>query len=159
MFWFKNDLRRPILTEKLPPNLRARKNTGSHVSISHIFINFVDSMAHALQPHNFSKIVSIFNWKWRALTFLKIKNFTSGQKHRERIGTAVPKHRKTSKTDQNSKSYPKKKPRGGHLTLGHILLQYQLEGRYCVQGCAINFTSHCFTRACGLHERPELQLS
>ena len=42
------------------------------------------------------------------LTFLKNKNFTSGQKHRERIGTAVPKHRKTSKTDQNSKSYPKK---------------------------------------------------
>ena len=43
-----------------------------------------------------------------SLTFLKNKNFTSGQKHRERIGTAVPKHRKTSKTDQNSKSYPKK---------------------------------------------------
>ena len=43
-----------------------------------------------------------------SLTFLKNKIFTSGQKHRERIGTAVPKHRKTSKTDQNSKSYPKK---------------------------------------------------
>ena len=43
-----------------------------------------------------------------ALTFLKNKIFTSGQKHRERIGTAVPKHRKTSKTDQNSKSDPKK---------------------------------------------------
>ena len=40
--------------------------------------------------------------------FLKHKNFTSGQKHRERIGTAVPKHRKTSKTGQNSKSYPEK---------------------------------------------------
>ena len=43
-----------------------------------------------------------------ALTFLKNKIFTSGQKHRERIGTAVPKHRKTSKTGQKSKSYPKK---------------------------------------------------
>ena len=43
-----------------------------------------------------------------SLTFLKNKNFTSGQKHRERIGNAFPKHPKTSKTDQNSKSYPKK---------------------------------------------------
>ena len=43
-----------------------------------------------------------------SLTFLKNKIFTSGQKHRERIGNAFPKHPKTSKTDQNSKSYPKK---------------------------------------------------
>ena len=56
------------------------------------------------------KVASIFLARARktSLTFLKNKNFTSGQKHRERIGTAVPKHRKTSKTDQNSKSYPKK---------------------------------------------------
>ena len=43
-----------------------------------------------------------------SLTFLKNKNFTSGQNHRERIGNAFPKHPKTSKTDQNSRSYPKK---------------------------------------------------
>ena len=43
-----------------------------------------------------------------ALTFLKNKIFTSGQKHLQRIGNAFPKHPKTSKTDQNSKSYPKK---------------------------------------------------
>ena len=43
-----------------------------------------------------------------SLTFLKNRNFTSGQKHRERIGTAVLKRRKTLQTDQNSKSYPKK---------------------------------------------------
>ena len=48
-----------------------------------------------------------------ALTFLKNKNFTSGQKHRERIGNGFPKHPKTSKTDQNSQNYPKK-TRGGH---------------------------------------------
>ena len=42
------------------------------------------------------------------IRLLKNKIFTSGQKHRERIGTAVSKHRKTSKTNQNSKSYPKK---------------------------------------------------
>ena len=40
--------------------------------------------------------------------FLKNKILTSGQKHRERIGNAFPKHPKTSKTDQNSRSYPKK---------------------------------------------------
>ena len=58
----------------------------------------------------FSKMEGTFFARARktALTFLKNKIFTSGQKHRERIGTAVPKHRKTSKTDQNSKSYPKK---------------------------------------------------
>ena len=94
----------------------------SHVSISHIFTKISDPMAPPgdmlYSSIIFQNVVFIFNWKWRqiffararktALTFLKNKIFTSGQKHRERIGTAVPKHRKTSKTDQNSKSYPKK---------------------------------------------------
>ena len=43
-----------------------------------------------------------------SLTFSKNKIFTSGQKHRERIGNSFPKHPKTSKTDQNSQTYPKK---------------------------------------------------
>ena len=43
-----------------------------------------------------------------SLTFLKNIIFTSGQKHRKGIGNAFPKHPKTSKTDQNSKSYPEK---------------------------------------------------
>ena len=56
-----------------------------------------------LLDYLFSKMEGIFFARARktSLTFLKNKIFTSGQKHRERIGTAVPKHRKTSKTDQD----------------------------------------------------------
>ena len=50
--------------------------------------------------------VCFFTYGRKSAPIFSEKKITSGQKHRERIGNAFPKRPITSKTNQNSRSYP-----------------------------------------------------